>query len=92
MEQRGQYGFKIKLSVKKQKSLTDRRIRGPNKVKPPSVQVEKVPDAVEPTATLAVPQSAVLTAGMNTTTKMTAQEINAFQEMLKESLAMDRTG
>jgi hypothetical protein len=89
---RGQYGFKIKLSVKKQKSLTDRRIRGPNKVKPPSVQVESVPDAVEPAATVVVPQSAVLTAAMNSTTKMTAQDMNAFQEMLKGSLAMDMTG
>ena len=88
---RGQYGFKIKISVKKQKSLTDRRIRGPNKIKPPSVQVESMSDAVEPTATVVVPQSTVLTAAMNTTTKITAQDMNAFQEMLKGSLAMDMT-
>jgi hypothetical protein len=89
---RGQYGFKIKLSVKKQKSLTDRRIRGPNKVKPPSMQAERVPDAVEPAAALIVPQTAVLTAATSTTTRITAQDINAFQEMLKGSLAMDMSG
>ena len=41
---RGQYGFKIKISVKKQKSLTDRRIRGPSKVKLSSLQPENVSD------------------------------------------------
>jgi hypothetical protein len=89
---RGQYGFKIKLSVKKQKSLTDRRIRGPNKAKPSSVQAEIVPDAAEPAAALVVPQTAVLKAATSTTTRITAQDINAFQEMLKGSLAMDMTG
>jgi hypothetical protein len=89
---RGQYGFKIKLSVKKQKSLTDRRIRGPNKVKPPSMQAERVSDAVEPATALIVPQTAVLTAATSTTTRITAQDINAFQEMLKGSLAMDMSG
>src|ERR671920_1102427 len=45
---RGQYGFKIKISVKKQKSLSDRRIRGPGKVRAPSMQPENVSDDVEP--------------------------------------------
>jgi hypothetical protein len=89
---RGQYGFKIKLSVKKQKSLTDRRIRGPNKAKPSSMQAERVADAAEPAAALVAPQTAVLTAATSSTTRITAQDINAFQEMLKGSLAMDMTG
>jgi hypothetical protein len=89
---RGQYGFKIKIEVKKQKSLTDRRIRGPNKVKPSSVQAEKPPDAAEPAAVV-VPQTALFTAGTSTTTTtITAQDINAFQELLKGSLTMDMTG
>ena len=89
---RGQYGFKIKIDVKKQKSLTDRRIRGPNKVKRSSVQVEKLPDAAEPAAVV-VPQTALFTAGTSTsTTTITAQDINAFQELLKGSLTMDMTG
>jgi hypothetical protein len=88
---RGQYGFKIKLSVKKQKSLTDRRIRGHNKVKPPFVQAEIAPDVVEPVAASVTPQTTVLTAA-TTTTRITAQDMNAFQEMLKGSLAMDMTG
>jgi hypothetical protein len=89
---RGQYGFKIKLSVKKQKSLTDRRIRGPNKVKPTSVQPERVANAIEPAAAVVVPQTAALTAATSTTTKITAQDISAFQEMLKGSLAIDMAG
>jgi hypothetical protein len=90
----GQYGFKIKLSVKKQKSLTDRRIRGPNKVKPPSVQAERVAGAIEPAAAVVASQTAVLTAATSTTTtnKITAQDISAFQEMLKGSLAIDMAG
>jgi hypothetical protein len=47
---RGQYGFKIKINIKKQKSLTDRRMRGSNKVKPSSIQDEKLRDVDEPTA------------------------------------------
>src|ERR671928_593607 len=47
---RGQYGFKIKIDVKRQKSLTDRRVRGPGKTKP----VEKAP----PVPTLEAPQVA----------------------------------
>jgi hypothetical protein len=88
---RGQYGFKIKISVKKQKSLTDRRIRGPSKVKQSSVQAEKVPDTAEPAATVVVPHTAFLTAATNTTTTITAQDIDAFRELLKGSLTMDMT-
>jgi hypothetical protein len=73
---RGQYGFKIKIDVRKQKSLTDRRIRGPGKVKP----TEKLPamPAVE------APQFAPLAA-----TVITPQDIAAFREMLKGSITMD---
>ena len=94
---RGQYGFKIKISVKKQKSLTDRRIRGPSKIKLSSVQPENVYDAAGPrsvvdppaglltaTATTAAPASPP-----DTTAVITAQDMNNFQEMLKESLTMD---
>jgi hypothetical protein len=95
---RGQYGFKIKISVKKQKSLTDRRIRGPSKVRLSSVQPENVSDAAEP-ASVIVPPAHSLTAAAappatsttTTTTVITAHDINSFQEMLKESLAMDIT-
>ncbi len=73
---RGQYGFKIKIDVKKQKSLTDRRIRGPGKIKP----AEKSPAA----PALEVPQVAPLAA-----TIITPQDIAAFREMLKGSVTMD---
>ena len=73
---RGQYGFKIKIDVRKQKSLTDRRIRGPGKVK----QVEKPP--VEPV--VEAPQVPTIAA-----TTITPQDIASFREMLKGSVAMD---
>jgi hypothetical protein len=108
---RGQYGFKIKITVKKQKSLTDRRIRGSGKVKLSSVQSEKVSDAasaaeaastiVPPTdlmpaagatgATVATAASPHVTSSTTTTTEITAQDLNSFQKMLKESLTMDIT-
>jgi hypothetical protein len=72
---RGQYGFKIKIDVKKQKSLTDRRIRGPGKTKP----AEK-PAAPEAKPTQVVPLAAAT---------ITPQDIAAFREMLKGSVAMD---
>jgi hypothetical protein len=73
---RGQYGFKIKIDVRRQKSLTDRRIRGPGKVKP----AEKPP--VEPA--VEAPQVAPLAA-----TVITPQDIAAFREMLKGSVTLD---
>ncbi|MGI0049315.1 MAG: hypothetical protein ACREAW_07215 [Nitrososphaera sp.] len=73
---RGQYGFKIKIDVKKQKSLTDRRIRGPGRVK---VQAAKpAPPVAE------APQIASVAATM-----ITSQDIAAFREMLKGSVTMD---
>jgi hypothetical protein len=95
---RGQYGFKIKISVKKQKSLTDRRIRGPSKAKLSSVQPENLSDVAEP-ASVIVPPAHPLTnaaappppATSTTTTVITVHDINSFQELLKESLTMDIT-
>lgn len=77
---RGQYGFKVKVMVKKQKSLTDRRIRGPGKTaKPPAKkkpeELAKVPQAVPAAAT--------------TTAAITLQDMANFREMLKSSLTMD---
>jgi hypothetical protein len=76
---RGQYGFKIKIDIKKQKSLTDRRIRGPGRIKMP-VTAEKPSAAPTPEA----PQIAPLAATM-----ITPQDIAAFRQMLKGSVAMD---
>jgi hypothetical protein len=92
---RGQYGFKIKISVKKQKSLTDRRIRGSSKAKLSSVQPENLSDAAEP-ASLIVPPAHPLTtaappASSTTTNVITVHDINSFQKLLKESLTMDIT-
>jgi hypothetical protein len=91
----GHYGFKIKISVKRQKSLIDRRIKAPSKVKLPSIQLESVSDAAE-SASVIVPPAHLLTAAApvtttTTTTVITAHDINSFQEMLKESLTMDIT-
>jgi hypothetical protein len=99
---RGQYGFKIKITVKKQKSLTDRRIRGSGKVKLPSMQPEKMSgaasaeseSAIVPPADLvaATASSSSSNAASSTTTPaITVQDLNSFQKMLKESLTMDMT-
>jgi hypothetical protein len=89
---RGQYGFKIKISVKKQKSLSDRRIRGPSKVRLSSMQPENVSNDAEPASAVVVPPAGLLTAApASTTDVITAQDIDTFQEILKESLTMDMT-
>ena len=79
----GQYGFKIKVDIKKQKSLTDRRIRGPGKVKVPPTHAGKTLD----------PEQAIIeqppTPLTSVTTAMASQDIMAFREMLKSSLSMD---
>ena len=76
-----QYGFKVKVMVKKQKSLTDRRIRGPGKTaKPPA---KKKPEELAK-----VPQ-VVPTAATTTTAAITLQDMANFREMLKSSLTMD---
>lgn len=75
----GQYGFKIKIDVKKQKSLTDRRIRGPGKTKP----AEKVERS--PAAATEVPQVVPVAASM----MITPQDIANFRDLLKGSLSMD---
>ena len=93
---RGQYGFKIKINVKKQKSLTDRRMRGPSKIKLSSVQPENVSDAVGQKSVV-VPRAGLLRAATtatsppDTTAVITTQDMKNFQEMLKESLTMDMT-
>jgi hypothetical protein len=92
---RGHYGFKIKISVKKQKSLTDRRIRGPSKVKLSSVQPENVFADAGPASAIVPPAHFLTAAGSaapetsTTSTVITVHDINSFQEMLKESLTMD---
>ena len=94
---RGQYGFKIKISVKKQKSLRDRRIRGPSRIKLSSVQPENMHDASGSRSVVIVPSAGLLgtasaaSAAPDTTAVVTAQDMNNFQEMLKESLTMDMT-
>jgi hypothetical protein len=90
---RGHYGFKIKISVKKQKSLTDRRIKAPSKVKLPSVQPENVSDAAESVSVIVPPARRLKAAApvSATTTVITADDVDSFQEMLKESLTMDIT-
>ncbi|MGI0037678.1 MAG: hypothetical protein ACRD99_04910 [Nitrososphaera sp.] len=77
----GRYGFKIKLDVKKQKSLTDRRIRGPGKIKP----AEPATKVIEAHAEL----PAQMVASASALTTMTPKDMNEFREMLKGSLTMD---
>ena len=48
----GEYGFKIKVNVKRQKSLSDRRTRDYSKVKLSSVQPENMLDATDSTVSV----------------------------------------
>jgi hypothetical protein len=76
----GKYGFKIKIDIKRQKSLTDRRIRGHGKVKV-SALTDKAPE-------LAVMEQQVAS---QTAPTITQQDMMAFRDMLKSSFAMDMT-
>ncbi len=80
---RGQYGFKVKVNVRKQKSLTDRRTRGPGRV------AKILPSVAEKPAKLpmAMPSSAV--AAAHAAGAITPQDISAFREMLKGSITLD---
>jgi hypothetical protein len=92
----GQYGFKIKINVKRQKSLSDRRTKGYTKEKLSSLQPENEIEIVDEPTSGITPSARVLTAAgptsaKNTITVVTAQDVKSFQEMLKESLAIDMT-
>ena len=76
---KGQYGFKIKINVRKQKSLTDRRTRAPRIEMPPPKMMLEIPS---PAAAPAVLEQPAVPA-------VTAADIASFKEMLKGSLAMD---
>jgi hypothetical protein len=89
----GKYGFKIKMTVKKQKSLTDRRIRSHIKAKLPHVQAETYPDlASHGTATIVQRTSSLTatTAMSGTGNVVIAQDSNSFEDLLEESFAMDK--
>ena len=80
---KGQYGFKVKVNVKKQKSLTERRIRGP-------ARLARMAPA-EPEKPIRTPSqlpAQAVTAG-GAVTIMTPEDMSAFREMLKGSLTMD---
>ncbi len=79
---RGHYGFKVKINVKKQKSLTDRRTRIPRRI-PPREHEENKPEMMTPQVAI----QAVVAAPDTVNTK----DAEAFKEMLKDSLAMDMT-
>jgi hypothetical protein len=82
---RGQYGFKIKINIRKQKSLTDRRTRAPPAARRKAVPIPAVRAEAPAVATgpgmLAAPEAPVAT----------ADDLASFKEMLKGSLAMDMT-
>ena len=75
----GQYGFKLKVDVKSQKSLTDRRIRGPGKSASKPAATTK--------STVEIPQQ--IAASSSSRTMVSPEEMNQFREMLKGSLTMD---
>jgi hypothetical protein len=89
----GKYGFKIKINVKKQKSLTDRRTRSPPALTA-TVTPRKAPVVATrlPAPATAQPPTPQITAAAATTAAgdaSTAEAAASFKEMLKGSLAMD---
>lgn len=84
---RGQYGFKIKIDIKKQKSLTDRRIRSPSKGNVPA-PTEGAPAPERPAIEQQVPQLAAA-ATTTSTNAITPDDSMTFRELLKSSLTMD---
>ncbi len=76
----GHYGFKIKVDIKRQKSLTDRRTRIPKKERSPF----ESPKSVLGARTVPVQVSPV-TAALT----VDSDEIVGFNELLKDSLSMD---
>jgi len=86
----GQYGFKIKINIKKQKSLSDRRTRAYDKSKLSSMQPENMLDTVESAVPVITgPAHPLAAPSVTATSAATEQDINPFQELLKESLAAD---
>lgn len=80
---RGQYGFKVKVNVRKQKSLTDRRTRGPGRV------ARTLPSVAEKPASVPIATPSNTVAAANASGAITPQEMSAFREMLKSSLTLD---
>jgi len=86
----GQYGFKIKINIKKQKSLSDRRTRAYDKSKLSSMQPENMLDTVESAVPVITgPAHPLAAPSVTPTSAATEQDMNPFQELLTESLAAD---
>jgi len=89
----GQYGFKIKVNIKRQKSLTDRRIRGPGKIQKTESQKEK-----QPVDNISRPYDQILkpivgkslsTIPATSNSSITGQDMAEFTRLLKESVTLD---
>ena len=76
---RGQYGFKIKIDIKKQKVADRSEVKGAGQDKVP-ITAEKPPAAQTPDAPPIAPLAA---------TMITPQDMAAFRQMLKGSVALD---
>ncbi|AIF85047.1 hypothetical protein NTE_03012 [Candidatus Nitrososphaera evergladensis SR1] len=85
---RSKYGFKVKINVKKQKSLTDRRTRVPRKAQPVPLAKKKI-EITTPAAASAPQQQEAAVAAAAAPYVIKAEDIAAFKDMLKGSLAMD---
>ncbi|GEM_PF-428091 len=85
---RGHFGFKVKASIKKQKSLTDKRMKAQPKQKTEKekslVQIPK--DQRQPSVR---PASKIPVPAVSPNLAITKQDMAEFAEMLKESVALD---
>ncbi|MEO9321085.1 MAG: hypothetical protein ABI361_10460 [Nitrososphaera sp.] len=84
---RGKYGFKIKIDITKQKSLTDRRIRGPHKLKA-EVRDEKMPQKPKVIPEIVSPAQKSIKPRVFDK-DMSAKDMTAFKELLEGSLGLD---
>ena len=82
---RSKFGFKIKIDILKQKSLTDRRVRGAGRMAAPKVNIEELsgkPQNIAPE----IIRSPKKEMGLES---ISVEDMSAFKELLKSSLSMD---
>jgi hypothetical protein len=95
---RGRYGFMIKVSVKRQKSLTDRRVRGTKtksqvvpEIAAAAAEGKEVMPGTKESEVSEVKQQPTVAASTAAaaTVALTSKDMSDFKDLLKDSLTMD---
>ena len=82
---RSKFGFKIKIDILKQKSLTDRRVRGAGRMVVPKVNIEELSGKPQDIAPEII-RRPKMEMGLES---ISVEDMSAFKELLKSSLSMD---